>query len=504
MLNSIKTAFTSKGCGETQPRTTSPGILTGAFEPKAKERESFLVCRNSQGDQIRATILRLTRYSVAFEVYNPYSILQTSEVLSGFQIFINTHMVYTGRAIVRSLINTGIYLVAEVGLDDGWLDVDLFSPVNQRERLLEEFNEFLNEWTSLQQINQEFKIVVSDLQSLLGGLRGWLEQVELGIRSVPSDDRSAIEGQVISDLQPAIHLQVNNLFKRFEAIAVSVPEPFQPLHQFYLRRQLHPFLLCAPFVHRIYEKPLGYAGDYEMVNMILRSPYEGSSLFAKFLNTYFLSQAPAEAHRNRIKYLAEQIITETGRIAKLGRPARIFNLGCGPAKEIQTFLIEEDISNLAEFTLLDFNEETLQYTANRLTELKERYNRQMAVRYLPKSVNQILRDSRRAYDAFIPENYDLVYCAGLFDYLSDRVCRKMMEILYELVAPGGLLIATNVAAHNPVRNMMEYVGAWNLIYRDAPQLASLFPPSNGEFRVIAEVTSMNLFLELRKSEKPSR
>jgi extracellular factor (EF) 3-hydroxypalmitic acid methyl ester biosynthesis protein len=238
-----------------------------------------------------------------------------------------------------------------------------------------------------------------------------------------------------------------------------------------------------------------------MVNMILGSPHEGSSLFAKFLNTYFLSQPPAEAHRNRIKYLTEQIITETERVAKLGQPARIFNLGCGPAREIQNFLIEEDISNLAEFTLLDFNEETLHYTANRLTELKERYNRKTAVRYLPKSVSQILRDSRRAQEVFRSESYDLVYCAGLFDYLSDRVCRKMMEILFDLVVPGGLLITTNVATHNPVRNMMEYVGAWNLIHRDARQLASLRPPWESEFRVTTEPTSMNLFLELRRPQK---
>jgi extracellular factor (EF) 3-hydroxypalmitic acid methyl ester biosynthesis protein len=466
-----------------------------------KERESFLVCRNSQDDQIRATILRLTRYSVAFEVYNPYSILQTSEVLSGFQIFINTHMAYNGRAVVRSLINTGIYLVAEVGLEDGWLDEDLCSAVNQRERLLAECQEFLNVCTNLQQVNQEFKIVIADLQSLLGGLRGWLEQVELGIHSTPADKRSAIERQVISDLQPAILPQVHSLFKRFEAIAVSVPEQFQPLHQFYLRRQLHPLLLCAPFIYRTYQKPLGYAGDYEMVNMILRNPYEGSSLFAKLINTYFLSQPPAEAHRNRIKHLTEQIISETERMARLGRPARVFNLGCGPAAEIQEFLIQEDISDQAEFTLLDFNEETLHYTANRLSELKKKYNRRTSVSYLPESVSQILRDSRRAHEAFVSESYDLVYCAGLFDYLSDRVCRRMMEILYDLVAPGGLLIVTNVAAHNPVRNIMEYVVAWNLIHRDALQLASLSPSSKGEFRVSSEQTSMNLFLELRKPEK---
>ena len=99
------------------------------------------------------------------------------------------------------------------------------------------------------------------------------------------------------------------------------------------------------------------------------------------------------------------------------------------------------------------------------------------------------------------ETYDLVYCAGLFDYLSDGVCRKMMEIFYDLVAPGGLLITTNVAANNPVRNMMEYVCAWNLIYSDAPQLASLRPQAGGQFRVTSDPTSVNVFLEVRKPEK---
>jgi hypothetical protein len=77
----------------------------------------------------------------------------------------------------------------------------------------------------------------------------------------------------------------------------------------------------------------------------------------------------------------------------------------------------------------------------------------------------------------------------------------MMEILYALVAPAGLLIATNVAAKNPVRNMMEYVGAWNLIHRDACQVASLRPQEEAECEVTSDPTSLNIFLELRKREK---
>jgi extracellular factor (EF) 3-hydroxypalmitic acid methyl ester biosynthesis protein len=133
--------------------------------------------------------------------------------------------------------------------------------------------------------------------------------------------------------------------------------------------------------------------------------------------------------------------------------------------------------------------------------LKNKYNRRTSVNYLQKSVSQILRDSRRVDGHFLPESYDLVYCAGLFDYLSDRVCRMMMEILYALVAPAGLLIATNVAANNPIRNLMEYVLAWSLIHRNAPQLASLRPHGEGEFDVTNDATSVNIFLELRKPQK---
>src|SRR5665811_661214 len=97
----------------------------------------------------------------------------------------------------------------------------------------------------------------------------------------------------------------------------------QPTHRAYGRRQIHPLVLCAPFVYRTFQKPLGYAGDYEMVRMILRDPYEGSSLFAKMVNFYFWGQAPAEAHRNRIKYLTEKIKEETHRVINAGKIARI-------------------------------------------------------------------------------------------------------------------------------------------------------------------------------------
>src|SRR6185369_7007883 len=109
-------------------------------------KDTFILCRNSQGAEVRATLLRLNRYTVVFEVYNPYSILQLSEVLTEFKLIMNDRMIYSGRAVVSNLLNTGILLVCECTLEDNWLDVDLFTSIHQKDKLQNEFAEFLREW----------------------------------------------------------------------------------------------------------------------------------------------------------------------------------------------------------------------------------------------------------------------------------------------------------------------------------------------------------------------
>jgi extracellular factor (EF) 3-hydroxypalmitic acid methyl ester biosynthesis protein len=466
-----------------------------------QERESFIVCRNSQGVAVRGVSLRITRYVIAFEVYNPYSILQISEVLSDFQIIINNRMVYSGRAVVSSLINTGILLVCEATLDENWLDVDLFSSVDQRDRLRHEFEDFLGEWKKIQVVVPEFKLLVADMQSLLTDLRRWMEQVELSLRSGhAAAERGRIEREIVGDLGQMILPTVEDIFVRFEGIANGVDNEIEPVHRAYARRQLHPLILCSPFFWRTYTKPLGYAGDYEMVNMILRDPIEGASLFAKLLNVHFLSLPAGEAHRNRIIYLTQRLREETRRCVLRGKPARVFNLGCGPAKEVQNFLREDDLCDRAHLTLLDFNDETINNTGHDLGNLRSHLGRRTQLRLIQRSVHQILRDGPHT-DAEPGGPYDFIYCAGLFDYLSDRVCKRLVEIFYDLLAPGGLLVVTNVDARNPSRHMMEYLMEWHLIYRTSDQLKALAPAKADPAlcRVCEDTTGVNIFMEVRRT-----
>lgn len=465
------------------------------------ERLSFIICRNSQGAEVRGTLHRLTRYLGVFEVYNPYSIVQLSEVLNDFRIMMNERVVYSGRAVIANLVNTGIMLICEASLsDEGWIDIDILSPAQNKSRLLADFAEFLKETEKNYRVVPEFKLVVADMHTLLSDLRRWMEQVELGVRSLPSGDRIQAERETIKQLEDPILPAIAPLLVRFESTAAEIIQDQQPVHRSYIKRQLHPLVLCSPFIYRTFQKPLGYAGDYEMVSMMLRDPYEGSSMFAKILNRLFLDTAPVVAHRNRITYLKQRLHDETARMHAQGKVARIFNLGCGPAQEIQNFLIDDDLCDHADFLLLDFNDETITNTTRDLEGLRARHRRRTGIKLEKRSVHQILKESSRTGAGFETNSYDVVYCAGLFDYLSDRICRRLLEVFYDLVAPGGLLIATNVDLSNPSRNWMEYVLEWHLVYRDKEQFAKIAPDKAppGSVEVKADETGVNIFLEVRK------
>lgn len=461
-------------------------------------KHSLLMGQTSQGAEIHATPIRLTRFLVVFELYNPSLVLRTSEVLSGFKIVVDDHVIYNGRAVVSSLVNTGAVLICEATLEDAWLESEFFQPGDWRNRLREDFTRYMAASQKLFKISPEFKVAVADLQMMMMDLRLWLEQLELWVRSQPTGNRLEFERDAILSVEAPIVKTALQVLERFEAAARKVEPDLRAAHMHYMKRQIHPLVLCSPFIYRSFCKPLGYAGDYEMVNMMVRDPYEGGSVFAKIANRIFLSTPPVEAHRNRLTYLTQMIRNETLRVFAAKRQPRIFNLGCGPAIELQDFQAQYDIGQQTDFTLVDFNQETLTYASGRLNEIQKKSNGSSRYQVIKKGVNQLIKEATRVQSE--AARFDMVYCAGLFDYFPDNLCKKLMNIFYDMLAPGGLLVVTNVSDQNPSRNWMEYVLDWNLIYRSAPQLAVLRPESAqpDQATVCSVGTGVNISLEVRK------
>jgi len=445
--------------------------------------------------------MHFSNQNAIFEVYNPFSILQLSEVLNDFRIVLGERTLYAGRGVVSSLVNTGIMLVCEVTLVDAWNAIDVLSIMMDKELVRGEVKRFVSDLRRHNEILPEFKILTSDFQGFLSELSLWLKQMEISVVQSAPQNAEQLHLEIVESVVEPLRPVAGEFLETLEVLAGRIPPEQASIHKAYIRRDVHPLTLCSRFVHRTFTKPLGYAGDYEMINMLLERPYEGRTLFAKTVNKLLLEAAPAEAHRNRISILKQLLEQESARAQANSRSLEVLNIGCGPAKEVRDVIVSSPTLDLCRMTLMDFSKEALEFARARAVEQKQLSGSKIELEFVAKSIDELLRESinvAKGLKNLGQKRYDLVYCAGLFDYLTDSVCRRLIALFYDWLTPGGLLCVTNIHPSNPQRHLMEYLLEWNVIHRTERELENLGTP-DGEKEVIADQTGVNIFLNIRKN-----
>ncbi|MDH3326573.1 MAG: class I SAM-dependent methyltransferase, partial [Gammaproteobacteria bacterium] len=165
--------------------------------------------------------------------------------------------------------------------------------------------------------------------------------------------------------------------------------------------------------------------------------------------------------------------------------------------ELQEFIHSFSKPDICSFKLIDFNKETIDYTRHILNTAAENENKNTKIEFVQRSVHTLLKQANENLEGEETNKYDFVYCAGLFDYLSDRVCARLLNLFYQWTKPGGLVLSTNVHPSNPSRWTMEHVIDWYLIHRDEKQMLDI-ASKQGEHSVYLDLTGYNVFLETHK------
>src|SRR5581483_10119037 len=193
-------------------------------------KETMIICRTNQGIEVRAGVLRLTRHQVVFEIPDPNLVMRTSEILDGFKIVLNDREVYSGRVVIANLVNTGTVIVCEAALKQAGLDPTAVRPMSDPAQLQAGFEEFLRDWGKSYKIRPDFKVLCADMQSFLADLRLWLEQVEMGIRSLPQAERLLAQREAVRHLSAFTTPAFCALFEKFEVAAREIETELQPAH----------------------------------------------------------------------------------------------------------------------------------------------------------------------------------------------------------------------------------------------------------------------------------
>jgi SAM-dependent methyltransferase len=239
----------------------------------------------------------------------------------------------------------------------------------------------------------------------------------------------------------------------------------------YHRGLVQPFFMATPWGRRVVVKPLGYAGDFAVVESIYDGEHaaHGDGALAEILTRYLMGTGPTRAHRARLPWAHGRLAALE---ATLGRPLRVLSFACGPERVLREYVAAGHAGHLV---LCDFEPQALAYCRRRFRKLL-RCDDGTTVDYVELAASDVFTDGRslHALRERAPGGaYDAVLVLGLLDYLSGATVAPFLDGLASLLESEGELLVTNMHVGNPWRSLMEYEGDWWVVHRTREELRDL-------------------------------
>jgi hypothetical protein len=303
-------------------------------------------------------------------------------------------------------------------------------------------------------------------------------------------DTPALPRSAQQQLDALVANALHKCLASLETIGLVGPANAIPSRDFW--QVAGPLLRCGDLQWHARSKPLGYAGDFRMLDKILRHAQSPSAWGGAF-DRFFQYQAAPQAVRNRTAWVAQRIVACA---RKCGPAARIVSVGSGPAHDILTSSLQLQRLGepLPQFTLLDMDPYALEFVQSRLGPLLPAENLRLH------RANLVKLDQKPATrDAL--QGADFIFCTGLLDYLEDAAASRLIEILWGSLNSGGELLIFNFSPHNASRSYMEWIGNWYLLHRDVATMYRLADNArlpSGCCVVDAEPQGVNLFLRAQR------
>ncbi|SFG76385.1 hypothetical protein SAMN05192565_11084 [Methylobacterium gossipiicola] len=214
----------------------------------------------------------------------------------------------------------------------------------------------------------------------------------------------------------------------------------------------------CPFTSHSFTKPRGYPGDAGLIDFVYRHPaarpaQEAATAAGRTVMAFTVDVTACEAVRRRRSVLAAAIDAAA---ARREQPA-ILSVACGHLREAELSLaltagrvgrllaVDQDATSLAAV---------------------EGYRGSVspAIETRQATVRQILAHRTDL------GRFDLVYAAGLYDYLDARVAARLTRVLFDHLHPGGRLLIPNFLWGVREEAYMEVFMDWYLLYRTRSEI----------------------------------
>lgn len=227
-------------------------------------------------------------------------------------------------------------------------------------------------------------------------------------------------------------------------------------------------------------KKHGYSGDFEIIDDIYRMRISPEPQLRRW-DLFFHAQSAPCAVRNRKAYFHQLLRDLTARLP--GQKLRVLNIASGPARDLREWF-DAHPDSLFQFDCIELDPKAIAHASDVCSAYADRvtFHHQNALKFVP------------------VEKYDLIWSAGLFDYLTDRLFTRLMRSLMPFVKSGGEVVVGNFSEINASRDYMELMGDWYLEHRSEAKLRELAEKAGARAEAVDvrwEPEGVNLFVHVK-------
>ena len=213
----------------------------------------------------------------------------------------------------------------------------------------------------------------------------------------------------------------------------------------------------CPFTRWSVEKPRGYSGDAGLIDFIYKHPAAAAEVAKSTplgleIFEYTINAPGPVAVRERRDILT-RYVDQTA--ARVGLDTEVLAIAAGHLREAEASVALSE-GRLKRWVALDQDPQSIGSVLRQF--------RGTAVEPVGGSVRGLLARKHKL------GTFDLVYAAGLYDYLADKVALRLTSICLEMLKPGGVFLFANFSDEMADDGYMESFMHWELIQRSEAEM----------------------------------
>jgi len=220
-------------------------------------------------------------------------------------------------------------------------------------------------------------------------------------------------------------------------------------------------------------KPRGYSGDARLMDFLYEHPAAREEVLAasvrgRALHAMVVSSLAPVAVQERRRLLSRLLDQTADRVAQ----AEVLVVAAGHLREAE---LSASIDQLRRLVVLDQDPASI-------AEVTRAYGERATLYPVTSSVGRMM------IRPLVHGQFDLIYAAGLYDYLDEVTAIRMTRALFTALRPGGRLLFANFCPGIVDYGYMDAFMDWRLILREELEMAALMASLPG-----AEIARTSMF-----------